>query len=51
MEIFQLQKAGRLEHVRENSGGAEDWKLTEDDLAAIDRAFPAPHRDKPLEMI
>jgi hypothetical protein len=37
--------------VRENSGGVGDWKLTENDFAAIDRAFPAPRRDKPLEMI
>ena len=48
---FTIPKAGRPEHVRENGGGVGDWKLTENDFAAIDRAFPAPRRDKPLEMI
>jgi len=48
--IFAIPKAGRNEHVRENSGGA-GWKLTEEDLANIEHAFPAPQHDMPLEMI
>jgi diketogulonate reductase-like aldo/keto reductase len=48
--VFSIPKSGRPEHVKENSGGA-GWKLTADDLIAIDRAFPAPHFDVPLESI
>lgn len=48
--IITIPKAGRPEHVRENSGGA-GWELTADDLTGIDRAFPAPHFDVPLESI
>jgi diketogulonate reductase-like aldo/keto reductase len=36
-----IPKASRLEHVRENRG-ALDVVLTEEDLAALDRAFPPP---------
>jgi diketogulonate reductase-like aldo/keto reductase len=38
-----IPKAARPEHVRENRGAA-DVALSADDLAAIDRAFPAPRR-------
>jgi diketogulonate reductase-like aldo/keto reductase len=48
--VFTIPKAGRPEHVQENSGGA-GWELTADDLIAIDREFPAPHVDVPLESI
>ena len=48
--IFSIPKAGRPEHVKENSGGV-GWGMTADDLIAIDRAFPAPHVDVSLEMI
>lgn len=48
--VFTIPKAGRPEHVQENSGGA-GWELTADDLTGIDRAFPAPHFDVPLESI
>jgi diketogulonate reductase-like aldo/keto reductase len=48
--VFTVPKAGRPEHVQENSGGT-GWELTADDLIAIDRAFPAPHFDVPLESI
>jgi diketogulonate reductase-like aldo/keto reductase len=40
-----IPKASRPEHVRENRG-ALDIALTEDDLTALDRAFPPP-RNKP----
>jgi diketogulonate reductase-like aldo/keto reductase len=36
-----IPKASRAAHVRENRG-ALDIELTEDDLAALDRAFPPP---------
>lgn len=48
--VFTIPKAGRPEHVQEDTGGA-GWELTADDLIAIDRAFPAPHFDVPLESI
>jgi diketogulonate reductase-like aldo/keto reductase len=35
-----IPKAQRPEHVRDNSGGA-GWPLDEEEIAAIDRAFPA----------
>jgi diketogulonate reductase-like aldo/keto reductase len=39
--IIVIPKASRQEHVRENLG-ALDLKLTEEDLADLDRAFPPP---------
>jgi len=48
--IVAIPKASRLEHVRENAGAA-DLCLTEEDLADLDRAFPVPQRDVPLEML
>ena len=49
-DVFTIPKSGSAEHVRENSGGA-GWKLTTQDIAEIDRAFPAPDGDVPLAMI
>jgi diketogulonate reductase-like aldo/keto reductase len=37
--VFTIPKAARAEHIRENSGADGRWKLTEEDIAAIDRAF------------
>jgi diketogulonate reductase-like aldo/keto reductase len=48
--VFTIPKTSHVEHVVENSGGA-GWQLEEEDLAAIDQAFPAPDRDVPLGMI
>jgi diketogulonate reductase-like aldo/keto reductase len=48
--VFTIPKASNAAHVRENAGGA-GWQLDEQDLAEIDRAFPAPDRDVPLGMI
>jgi diketogulonate reductase-like aldo/keto reductase len=45
-----IPKASRLEHVRENRG-ALDVALTEEDTAALDRAFPPPKRKNPLGML
>src|SRR5215471_14611033 len=44
-----IPKAARPEHVRENRG-ALDVALTEDDLAALDRAFPPPKGKTALGM-
>ncbi len=49
-DVFAIPKAGTPEHVRENSGGA-GWELSAQDVAEIDRAFPAPDRDVPLAML
>jgi diketogulonate reductase-like aldo/keto reductase len=57
--LFTIPKTSDPEHVKENSGGI-GWDLSEADVAAIDRAFPAPDTnnndddddgDAPLEMI
>jgi diketogulonate reductase-like aldo/keto reductase len=48
--VFTIPKAGSLEHTRENAGGT-GWTLSPVDIAAIDRAFPAPTRDVPLAML
>src|SRR5205823_13849774 len=45
-----IPKASRPEHVRENRG-ALDLALTEDDLAALDRAFPPPKSRSALGML
>ncbi len=49
--LFTIPKAANPDHVRENSGAVGNWKLTDEDIAAIDRTFPLPRADKPLEMI
>ena len=48
--VFTIPKASHPEHVRENAAAA-DWTLEDADIAAIDRAFPAPDHDVPLGMI
>jgi diketogulonate reductase-like aldo/keto reductase len=48
--VFTIPKTVRVERVRENAASV-DFQLTPDDLAAIDRAFPAPDRDVPLGML
>ena len=45
-----IPKASRPEHVRENRG-ALDVQLTEEDLAALDRAFPPPRGKTALGML
>ena len=45
-----IPKATRQEHVRENRG-ALDLRLTADDLAALDRAFPPPKARTSLGML
>lgn len=48
--VFAIPKTTRAERVRENAGGA-GWGLSAADIAAIDRAFPAPDHDTPLQML
>ncbi len=48
--VFAIPKSGDPEHVRENAGG-QGWRLSERDIAEIDRAFPSPDHDVPLGMI
>lgn len=48
--IIAIPKAARPEHVKENRK-AVDIELTQDDLAELDGAFPAPTSKRPLEMI
>jgi len=45
--LFAIPKASDLEHVRENAA-AGDFDLSPEEIAAIDRAFPAPRRRVPL---
>jgi diketogulonate reductase-like aldo/keto reductase len=48
--IIAIPRAGTPEHVREDRA-ALDLHLTEEDLKALDRAFPPPSRKQPLEML
>lgn len=48
--IFTIAKTSRPERAIENSNGV-GWELTEEDLETIDRTFPVPDQDTPLEMI
>ena len=46
--VTSIPKATRREHVRDNVA-ASQMLLDDDELAALDRAYPAPKRDMPLE--
>ncbi|OBQ67698.1 aldo/keto reductase [Mesorhizobium erdmanii] len=48
--VIAIPKASSQEHVRQNFA-ALDIKLTSQDLAELDRAFPPPTRKRGLEMI
>jgi protease I len=48
--LFTIPKAGRPEHTAENAG-AGDLRLTEDELARIDEAFPIGPRPRLLPML
>jgi diketogulonate reductase-like aldo/keto reductase len=48
--MIVIPKATRLEHVRENRAAA-DLRLGEEDLAALDRAFPPPTSRTQLGML
>jgi diketogulonate reductase-like aldo/keto reductase len=49
-DVIVIPKATNPAHVRENRA-ALDLRLTEDDLANLDKAFPPPTRKRPLEML
>lgn len=48
--IVVIPKAATPAHVEENLG-ALDLRLSADDLAMLDRAFPPPREPRPLEML
>lgn len=48
--LIVIPRSGKTEHVRENRA-ALDLKLTGQDLAELDRAFPPPTEARPLEML
>ena len=48
--VIAIPKAGDVAHVRANAAAA-DLVLSPDDLARVDRAFPAPARKSPLHML
>jgi diketogulonate reductase-like aldo/keto reductase len=49
-DVMVIPKAVQPQHVRENRAAA-DLQLTAEDLAELNRAFPAPTRKVPLEML
>jgi diketogulonate reductase-like aldo/keto reductase len=48
--VVAIPKASSPEHVQANRAAA-DIRLTEEDLAVLDRAFPPPRGPVPLEML
>jgi diketogulonate reductase-like aldo/keto reductase len=48
--VIAIPKASNQEHVRDNAQSIE-IKLTEDDLAELDREFPPPRSKKSLPML
>jgi diketogulonate reductase-like aldo/keto reductase len=48
--MLAIPKAGDQAHVRENHGALE-VRLTKQDLAELDRAFPPPSGPQALEML
>nr|WP_210260935.1 aldo/keto reductase [Enterovirga sp. DB1703] len=48
--VIAIPKAGRPAHLRENHDALR-LRLTPEDCAEIDRAFPPPTRPRPLEML
>ncbi|TVP40727.1 aldo/keto reductase [Candidatus Nitrosocosmicus arcticus] len=49
-KIFTIPKTSKPERVKEN-GESVGWNLTEDEIADINRIFPVPAYDVPLDMI
>lgn len=47
--VIPIPRSSRAEHTLENAGAA-DLRLTEEDLARLDAAFPAPTHRVPLDM-
>ncbi len=49
-KVIAIPRAGSPAHVRENRGALE-VRLSKQELADLDRAFPAPTHKRPLEML
>lgn len=49
-DVIAIPKSAHLDHVRANRAAA-DLRLSEADVADLDRAFPPPKRPRPLEML
>lgn len=49
-QVLAIPKAGSVHHVEENAA-ATTLRLSNDDLAAMDKAFPPPHKKQPLGML
>ena len=49
-DVIAIPRAGDPAHVEENRGALE-VRLSEQDLADLDRAFPPPTGPQPLEVI
>lgn len=49
-DICTIPRASSSQHIRENAAAA-DIRLSPDDLAVLDSAFPPPTRPGPLEML
>ena len=48
--VVAISKAVHPDHVRDNAA-ALGFSLTDEDLDELDRAYPAPTRDVPLETL
>ncbi|MBP7147331.1 MAG: aldo/keto reductase [Acidobacteria bacterium] len=48
--VVAIPKASNRRHVRENAAALDLW-LSDDDLAVLDRAFPPPRSETPLEIL
>lgn len=48
--IIAIPKATRIDHVRQNRA-ALDLRLSDEDKAELDKAFPPPRAKKPLEIL
>jgi diketogulonate reductase-like aldo/keto reductase len=48
--VFSIPKSANARHVRENAGSI-GWSLDDEDLKLIDRSFPLPGENEPLDMI
>jgi diketogulonate reductase-like aldo/keto reductase len=48
--VIAIPKSGSVNHVQDNRA-ALDLSLSQEDIAALDRAFPRPVRKRPLEML
>ncbi|WP_328584628.1 aldo/keto reductase [Streptomyces sp. NBC_00370] len=49
-DVIAIPKASTTAHVEENRA-ALDLRLTDDDLGALDAAFPPPRRKQPLDIL